>query len=557
MDVLSPYRHLVDLALFLENECGVIQRFLSEANDPYSENPQFSPWAHEHILELLSRWSTGITTAIIRQDTLNEIRGSRSRQHVKPETSAQSTLHGQITGVTFFAGQDAAVIDIQQADHDYTVRAAVHGALLPFIRSVVRDGRKIHFANIYFSNRHMIPNQMCIIDLHRTKSDVDFAVKSTISYSLSSLDASNPPEGLLLRIEGPTAEGINVSDGPGKSIELHLERAQLGLRELLRFGDIVVLYRPWVLELGAGTLSLVYGPNTVMFRVPADWHSQDAQSQISQHGRNAQHDGLHYRNSAASRSVRGTVERVEYVVDRETWIAWKLVLCDDSCRTLQITVTLNDCSYDVRKTIAAVRKSHFVWIFGLIERGQNVLYFTPETTLFNPALMHSMIASDIVGPRELRWIGRYTTFVAKAIVVGIEAKVKRVHELCRGRVGRSGVCSVCKRRTDKTARDLVLKMRIDDGLCDPILVMGLASRLPFWSVTPGKWVAADESNRRRMGSEIVGKEFLFVLSAGDEGEFSKSADSEVWRVDQCIATVGDVEREVQWIRAWHEQMDKC
>jgi hypothetical protein len=378
-------------------------------------------------------------------------------------------------------------------------------------------------------------------------------IKSTIGCSLSSLDPNTPPEGLLLRIEGPTLEGINVSDGPGKSTELHLERAQLGLRELLRFSDIVVLYRPWVLELDAGTLSLVYGPNTVMFRVPADWHGP---SQISQHRRNAQQDGLHYRNSAASRSVRGTVEKVEHVVDGETWTASKLTLCDDSCRTLQITVTLSDCSYEVRKAIAAIRKSHFLWVFGLIERGQNVLYFTPETTLFNPALMHSIVASDVVGPREIRWIARYTTFVAKAIIVRIEGKVKRVHELCRGYVGKSRMCSVCKRRTDKTARELALKMRIDDGSCDPIVVMALASRLPFWSVTPRKWEVADESDRRRMASEIVGKEFFFVLSAGDEAEFSKSADSDVWRVDQCIATVGEVEREVQWIRAWHEQMDK-
>jgi hypothetical protein len=48
-----------------------------------------------------------------------------------------------------------------------------------------------------------------------------------------------------------------------------------------------------------------------------------------------------------------------------------------------------------------------------------------------------------------------------------------------------------------------------------------------------------------MLGQLIGKEFVFVLSQRDNAELRQVGDSVTWRVDQCTAAVGDLEREVR------------
>jgi hypothetical protein len=402
----------------------------------------------------------------------------------------------------------------------------------------------------------MIPNQLVVIDLERRKSDVDFIIGCTAPYSLQNLGVGHPPEALLLRIDGRTNTGITVSDGPQSSAELHLEKEQLGLQMLLRFGDVVVLYKPWVREVTPEVLSLVYGPNTVMFRVPADSRRNAPMSQVSQHRANLHQDGLLFRNSAACRSVRGTVDRIEHSIDSMGWTATEIGMCDTHGHTVKVSVKLADCSYETQKALTGIRKSHFLWIFGLLEQGSNVLYFTNETTLFNPALMHSIVASDIVAPQDLSFLHRFDTFVARAVVIALECQVKQVHEVCRGTVSRNGVCYVCRERECSVVKEIVLFMTIDDGSCDAVQVAALGSKLPFWGVTVETWEKADEQKHGMLLRQLIGKEFVFVLSQCEDAEFGELDDSVGWRVDQCTSAVGDVEREVHRIIEWHQAVNQ-
>jgi hypothetical protein len=555
MTSFSPFHHFVDLQTFLDSECTIIQHYLDETKDSYSETPELFESISEQILQLFSKWATGITTTIIRQSVLNELRTSRSSQHVKPdENPSKSVLHGMIKSLTFFPG--AVTITIQQIGYNRDIRAAVHGSLLPFVKQFLHEGRRIHFANVFFSNQHMIPNQFIVIDLERRKSDINFIIESTSSSSLETLSSDNPPKGLLLRVDGRTVTGITVSDGPQSFSELHLEKEQLGLQMLLRFGDIIVLYKPLIRELTSGVLSLIYGPNTLMFRVPADSKLNDSMSQVSQHRINFRQDGLLFRNSAACRSIRGTVERIHHSIDSTEWTTTEFTLCDSSGHTLQVSVRLTDCPYDIQKTLTGIRKSHFLWIFGLIEQSPNVLYFTNETTLFNPSLMHSIIASDIVTPRDLSFLNRFDTFVARAIIIALKCDVKKTHDICHGTVSRNGICSVCKSRNCTVLKELILFMTIDDSSCDGVEVAAIRSKLPFWGVNIEKWERYNKQEQNGLLQQLIGKEFIFVLSQCDDTEFDEFGYSVIWRVDQCSASVGDVEREVHRILQWHQTMDQ-
>jgi hypothetical protein len=422
-------------------------------------------------------------------------------------------LHGAVKSISIFPGQDAVTLTIRQPDYEHLILAALHGALLPHVKPFFSEGRRIHFANVFFSNNHMIPNQLVVVDLERRKSDIDFIMDTTSTFSIKKLSADSHPTALLLRIDGRTDNGITVSDGP-ESIELHLEREQLGLQRLLRFGDIVVLYKPWIRELVPEVLSLMYGPNTVMFRVPAAVQRTDSTSQVSQHRPNVRQDGLLFRNSAACRSVRGTVDRIVHSAD-----STEIVICEGSGRSVRVSVKLADCAYEMQRSLASIRRSHFLWIFGLIEQSSNVLYFTNETTLFNPALMHSIVASGIAVVRELHFLHRFNTFVARAVVIGLKCEVKNVHDLCKGIMGRNGSCCVCRGRECKVVKELVLFMAIDDGSCDGVEVAALGSKLLFWGVTVPIWEGSDEQKRGTFLRQLTGKEFVFVLSQCDDTEF--------------------------------------
>jgi hypothetical protein len=63
----------------------------------------------------------------------------------------------------------------------------------------------------------------------------------------------------------------------------------------------------------------------------------------------------------------------------------------------------------------------------------------------------------------LAFLHRFDAFVARALVIRLRCEVKEVHELCRGTVSRSRLCSVCRGRECSVVRELVLVMTIDDG----------------------------------------------------------------------------------------------
>jgi hypothetical protein len=201
----------------------------------------------------------------------------------------------------------------------------------------------------------MIPNQLIVVDLERRKCEVDLIIETTASNSLKNLSVA-----LILRVDGRTTSGITVSEGPQCSVELHLEGQQL------RFGDVVVLYRPWVRELTPEVLSPTYGPNALVFRVPADARHSGRMSQVSQHRANLRRDGLLFRNSAACWSARGTAERIEHATDAT---ATEIGLCDASGHAVRVLVLIADCACEVQKVLVVVCRSHFLWMFGLVEQG--------------------------------------------------------------------------------------------------------------------------------------------------------------------------------------------
>ena len=551
--------HAVDLVRFLENEAQAILRFLDDSSDHCNEVLKNNEWVIEHMLRLFAKWATGITTTIIRQDVLNELKTMRNSHHVKPDGANQGVLHGVVQSIGFFPNQDAAVIHIQQPDYDMRISAAVHGALLPFVKRFITEGRKIHFANIHFSNEYMIPSQNCVIDLQKSKDDVDFVIRETERFSLRQLSEESPPGALLLRVDGPTANGISVSDGSEKGAELVLERERMGIKMLLRFGDVIMLYRPWVRQIYAGILSLVYGPNTVMFRLPVTVKSVDVTSQVSQHNASLTQDGLVYRNSAASRAICGTVERIENYVDRGDWSSSTVYLCDQRGHTIIIYINMADCTYESTKVVSGLRPSHFVWFFGLIEREKESrrMYYTSETGIYNTVMMRAIIASEVVQVLPLELINSFQTFVARAVMIKADCSVREVHSICRSAVSKMGHCRLCHAAvSDDIVEELFLQVTIDDGTCDPITVFGRGSAFGFWGVDPGKWKSCNSEKREAILRDIIGCECVFILSRGSEEEFGGFGVGPCWRVDQCANLVGDNEREVVRLCNWHRQLDR-
>jgi len=354
-------------------------------------------------------------------------------------------------------------------------------------------------------------------------------------------------------VDGPTANGIAVSDGGENACEILLERERMGMKRLLRFGDVILFYRPWLTEVTAGVLSIVYGPNTVMFRVPVNLRPADLMSQVSQHNTVLAQDGLFFRNRAACRAIHGTIAKIEHFTTVGEWTSSTIYLNNPAAK---ISVGISDCAFETTRSIAGLRASHYVWFFGLIEREVSNMYFTAETSVYNTVMLHAIVASDIVRPALLDGCGAFTTFIARAVIVAVECSPLEVHSLCRAAVPRSGACSLCRAGVGRDAvQDAVVRMEIDDGSCDPVPVVALASVLAFWTAAPDKWGAYTEARQRGLLRELVGRELVFVLSRGCEEEFGEYSSAECWRVDRCGNTAGDVEREVEWLRRWHRDLD--
>jgi hypothetical protein len=57
---------------------------------------------------------------------------------------------------------------------------------------------------------------------------------------------------------------------------------------------------------------------------------------------------------------------------------------------------------------------------GQVKQQPNVLFFIHETTLVNPAFMHSIVASAIVAPKALAFLHRFDSCIARLLVNGFQ-----------------------------------------------------------------------------------------------------------------------------------------
>lgn len=563
---------MVDLQSYIQAETEKIYEYFERGlSDSFSQKLVDPHWISEQILALFSKWAPGITKTVLRQDILNQARTSRSRQHVKPDATHHPVLHGIIQNIDIVktSGSEkgaisSAVIHIKQDGYNLIIQAALHGALLPFIGKFITGGRQIHFSNIRFSNDCLIPNQLCVVDLKRTREDIEFIKQSQI-IQIPKINDRIIIESILLRVESPTKDGITMSDC-SDSIELYLEEERKPLKQLLNFGDVILFYKPWVEELGEGRTVLTFGPNSVIFRVPINIGSKF--SQVSQHGQSSlTQDGLSFRNSAACRSICGTVCKItNYFVekeDTESSILSSSTIVIYSTSSEKLTITINAASelpYEVLRIVASLKVNHFVWIYGLIQEEPNNLLFTSETTLYNTSQLYSIIASAAVLPRTLNISGNYKTFVAKAVITNaLSYDVKFRHKFCNTllRTNKQPICPTCRSTISKLKdidKDILFKIEIDDMSCSPVTVYSLGSKFPFWSIKPVVWEKTSDIEKKEILATLIGRECIFVLSVANENEFCLfSDDFNIWRVDQCIKPVGDIEREVIRLEKWHKK----
>lgn len=586
---MNEDNHMLDLNLFIQEESeNIWDYFQVNTNDSYSQEntndsnfqedfnelnyqENFKNWIEEQILLLFSQWATGITKTILRQDILKKARTSRSRQHVKPDANHHPVLHGKITGVEIIKHHDrtisSAIISIKQERYDLIIKAALHGALLPYVDTFITGGRIIHFANIRFSNDCLIPNQLCVIDLLKTKEDINF-IKRCPPFPINKITEQNCPESLLLQVESPTREGIRMSDCTN-SIELLLDEERMSLKQLLNFGDIILFVNPWAIESDNGQVYLTYGPNSVLFRVPIKIDSKAAhQSQFSQHSSLTQ-DGLSLRNSVDCRTLRGTVlsmsnqfdDRSDLDISQWTSSVLKIQTTENTRATIKIRVS-TDTSYEVMRVVASLKPNHFVCIFGLIQEDLYTYSFTSETTIYNTSQLYSIISSNIVLPQSLSISGNYKTFVAKAVITKVlTCDIKYKHKICSTllRSKQNITCPICQAEitNPKDVDDeFIFKIEIDDMSCDPITVYGNGSKFAIWSTKPIEWIRADQRKKDRLLFPFIGREFIFVLSKASQQEFCGFGDDYCeWRIDQCIRP-GDIEREVRRLTKLHNQLDK-
>lgn len=566
---------MVDLISFVQKEIEKISEYYEEgSSDSFSQKNFDHNWIAEQILLLFSQWTTGITRTILRQDILNQARTSRSRQHVKPDATHHPVLHGIIQAIDIIKSPfqekgkniSAAVVHIKQDGYNLIIQAALHGALLPFVGRFITGGRQIHFSNIRFSNDCLIPNQLCVIDLKRTKEDINFIKQSQI-IPIPQINEDTNLDSILLRVESPTKDGITMSDCTN-TIELFLEEERKPLKQLLNFGDVILFYKPWVQQLDDGNTVLSFGPNSVLFRVPITVGSNF--SQVSHAQSSLTQDGLSFRNSSACRAICGTVVEISSTFDDKVpsetskWSSSTLIIRTEPINE-KVTVNINaasDVPYEVLRIVASLRVYHFVWIFGLIQEEQDNLSFTSETTLYNTSQLYSIIASAAVIPKALNSCSKYLTFVGRAVIIKVlTCDVKYKHKFCNTllRTNNCPSCPTCRSRIYNQKNidlEFLFKFEIDDGSCNPLTVHGLGSKFSFWSTKPNEWRDASKEKRDKLLASIIGREYVFVLSMANEEEFCGFGDDyNIWRVDQCIRPVGDIEREVIRFKKWSQKLD--
>jgi hypothetical protein len=553
---MEIHKHTIDLRKFLSEQSAIISDYISRSSNSISELANDKNFINEEILKLIVRWSTGITTTIIQQDVIKKAGSIKKGRKVKADQAfITPTIHATITSIGEYTdeqGRRAYTLTLEQRENEHRLQFAVHGALVGFIGRCITPGHRIHIANARFLNDIIIPTQLVIIDLKKTFSEVDFICECTKRASLKDIAIDKPiPEALLLRIENANHAGVLVTDGSTQEpFVLLLDEERKGLKLLLRFKDVIMLYRPDVVQADTGFL-LRFGPETVVFRVPAT--GDKTTSQFTQKASTLSQDGLLIRNSNACRSVDGHVVKIEH----EKTVSTITLITSDN-KTIQLNSNSNEIPSTLMSNILLIRKNHYIWAFGLSAHdGADFISFNDESTLFNTSLMHGIIASSFVPKYSLKRIDDFNTFLTRAVIVSVDCECKNMHKVCRTISPDDKHCSYCRSlEANELKRVLIVRFLIDDGTCDPVEVATTHEKLPFWGVSPMRWCDASDQQREKMKRKLLGQQFIFALSSAEETEFGNFTDSKIMRVDMAMAPVGDAHTHICEMRKWFERNEQ-
>ena len=551
---MEKHKHVLDMRKFLSEQFSIISDFISRNPNSINELANDKNWITEEVLKLIVRWSTGITTTIIQQDVIKKVSSIKKSSKVKADQAfITPTIHATITEIGEYSddqGRHAYTLKLAQKDNDHLLQFAVHGALVPFIRSFLAPGHKIHIANARFLNDIIIPTQLVIVDLKKTQSEVDFIINSTKDTSLRDIKEDMPiPNALLLRVINTVYNGVLVTDGSTTEYTLSLDEERKCLRNLLRFNDVIVMYRPDVVQEDTGFV-LRFGPDTVILRVPATGDTKT--SQFTQKASTLSQDGLLIRNSTSCRSIDGHVINVKHFPTSS-----KITVLSSENKNVELEANYSSIPSSLANSIKLVKKNHYVWGFGLsVHNDESSLTFNDESTFFDTSLMHGIIASSFIPKYSLKRIDDFDTFVTRAVITSVkcESKEKYMHMKCHTVSPRKNSCNYCINPNPNDFKSvIVVSFSIDDGTCDPVDVVTTHDKLPFWGVSPGRWNDANEADKEKMKRRLLGQQFIFALSSAEENEFGGYTDAKVWRVDVVTAPVGDAQTHVNEIRKWFEK----
>ncbi|EAY02824.1 hypothetical protein TVAG_292920 [Trichomonas vaginalis G3] len=542
----SNGKHSLDLRNFIETENEIISEKIEKTLASVDELAHDQNWLTEQILLLIVQWSTGITTTIVEQDVVKKAGQIKRSWNVKAEEAQLTqTVHASIARIGYYDTTGAYALSLVQQKNDSQLTLALHSAFYPFVEKFLTPGHRVHIANARFSNHVIVPNQLMIIDLKRTKEEINFIMSETSNFSLSKISLDTPlPGSLLLRVLEAVSDGVSVTDGSTPfPYKLILDEERQALKLLLRFNDVIILYRPDAMQSETGGFCLYFGPNTLIFRVPALGDSK--MSQLTQRSTTLAQDGLLFRNSTNCRSIHGSVIKVSHFITSGVWSSTCLEINSKEYGISHVWATITNIPPHLQTEIVKVKTNHYIYAFGLSKR-ENALDFTPESTLFDTSCLPGLLSSDIVPVRPISFLNRYITQIVRAIIVEVTCELKHSHKVC-GTVLCGDSCCYCNSHisASESYASLLVTMTLDDGTGDCVEVMCTVDKIPSWGVTSGGWNAMTKDNRKKSINRLIGNEFLFSLSLSNETEFGGYTETPVWRVDMCLSPVGDTQRHIK------------
>lgn len=539
-------KHSLDLRDFIETKGEIISNTIQKTLSSVNELAHDRAWITEQILLLIVQWSTGITPAIVEQDVVKKAGQIKRSWNIKAEDALLTeTIHATISRIGYYEQTDAYALNIVQQKSDNQLTLALHGSFYPFVNKFLTPGHRIHIANARFSNHVIVPNQLMIVDLQRSKEEINFIMTETNNYSLKGIAIDKPlPGALLLRVLDALPDGISVTDGSTDyPYKLILDEERQALKLLLRFNDVIVLYRPDAMQSETGGFSLYFGPSTLIFRVPAVGDSK--LSQLTQRSSTLAQDGLLFRNSTNCRSIHGSVIKVSHFIQSGVWSSTCLEVESQDYGHAYIWATMANIPPNLQTEIVKIKTNHYIYAFGLSKR-ENALDFTPEATLFDTSCLHGLCSSDIVPIRPLSVLHRYVTQLVRAVIVDASCELKRSHKVC-GTILCDYNCCYCNTHISPNEMSiaLVVCLTLDDSTVEPIECMTTVDKIPSWGVTAGAWNAMTKEKHTKMINRLIGSEYIFALSLGNETEFGGYTETPTWRVDMCLSPVGDTQRHIK------------